>query len=174
MSAAENKQMAESDNDLVIARIIDAPRKLVFEAWTKPEHLMRWFAPQGCSTPFCTVDLRVGGKFHFCMRMPNGLEIWGLGVYKEIVEPERIVYIDTFADVAGNVVPPSHYGMSASYPEETVVTLTFFERDGKTKLTLRHTVPGSFAERDEMQQGWSQMLDHLTEDLANAIKGKTS
>jgi uncharacterized protein YndB with AHSA1/START domain len=174
MTSSDKVQVDQISDDLIITRMIDAPRKLVFRAWTQPEHLMRWWAPDGCSTPFCKVDLRVGGKFHFCMRMPDGLEIWGLGIYREIVEPERIVYVDTFADAEGNIVPPSHYGMSAGHPAETVVTVTFSEHDGKTKLTLRHFVPGSFAEREGMQQGWSQMLDRLSEELVNAMKGKTS
>ena len=174
MSATDRKQIIKNEDDLVITRIFDAPRKLVFKAWTDPAHLIHWWAPMGCTTPFCEVDLRVGGKFHFCMRMPDGLEIWGLGIYREIVEPERIVYVDTFADAKGNIVPPSHYGMSMGYPSETVVTVTFSEQDGKTKLTLRHSVPGVFAEREGMQQGWSQMLDRLVVTLANAMKGRTS
>jgi uncharacterized protein YndB with AHSA1/START domain len=107
------------------------------------------------------------------MRTPDGIEIWGLGIYREIVEPERIVYVDTFADADGNTVPPSHYGMSAGHPSETLVTVTFSELDGKTKLTLRHSVPGPFAEREGMQQGWSEMLDRLSEELVNTMKGKT-
>jgi uncharacterized protein YndB with AHSA1/START domain len=174
MIESSNKKTVQEDNDLVITRVIDAPRVLVFEAWTEPRHLVHWFAPVGCTTSFCTVDLRVGGRFHFCMRLPDGLAIWGLGVYREIIEPERIVYIDTFADAAGNVVPPSRYGMSASYPLETIVTLTFSEQNGKTQLTLRHTVPGSFAEREAMERGWSQMLDRLTEEIAVVQKGKSS
>jgi uncharacterized protein YndB with AHSA1/START domain len=160
--------------ELVITRVFDAPRKLVFKAWTNPAYLIHWWAPNGCTTPFCKVDLRVGGKFHFCMRMPNGLEIWGLGIYREIVEPERIVYVDTFADADGNVVPPAHYGMSAGYPSETAVTVTFSESDGKTILTLRHSVPQSFAEREGMQQGWSEMLDRLSEQLVKESKGESS
>jgi uncharacterized protein YndB with AHSA1/START domain len=174
MSTNNKKESDNGGDDLIIMRVIDAPRRLVFKAWTDPVHLMRWWAPNGCTTPFCRVDLRVGGKFHFCMRMADGHEIWGLGIYREIVEPERIVYVDTFADAEGNIVPPSHYGMSAGHPSETVVTVTFSEHDGKTKLTLRHSVPGSFAEREGMQQGWSQMLDRLSEELVNTTKGKTT
>ncbi len=174
MSANSRRQSDHRDDDLIITRIVDAPRKLVFKAWTDPAHLIHWWAPQGRTAPFCKVDLRVGGKFHFCMRMPDSVEIWGLGIYREIVEPERIVFVDTFADAKGNIVPPSHYGMSAGHPAETVVTVTFFEHDGKTKLVLRHSVPGSFAEREGMEQGWSQMLDKLSEELVNTMKGETS
>ncbi len=150
-------------SDLVITRVFDAPRSLVFEAWTQPEHLMRWWAPKGCTTPHCKVDLRPGGVFHFCVRLPEGRDIWGIGIYREIVRPERIVYTDSFADANGNPVPPAHYGMSPGYPAETLVTVTFAEQGGKTLLTLRHSLPGAFPERDGMQQGWTQMLDRLAE-----------
>lgn len=154
-----------SDRELVVTRIVDAPRELVFKAWTEPERLMRWFAPKGFTTPFCTVDLRVGGIFHYCMRSPEGRDIWGIGVYREIVRPERIVYTDTFANAEGNPVLPAHYGMSAGHPSETLVTVAFAEYEGKTKLTLRHSIPESVAERDATQQGWAEMFDRLQDAL---------
>ncbi len=84
-----------SDRVLVITRVFDAPRDLVFKAWTEPERLMRWWGPKGFTTPFCKVDLRPGGVFHYCLRSPEGRDVWGKGVYREIVEPERIIYTDT-------------------------------------------------------------------------------
>ncbi|MBI4082130.1 MAG: SRPBCC domain-containing protein [Candidatus Lambdaproteobacteria bacterium] len=161
-----------SDRELVITRTFAAPRSLVFKAWTEPEALMRWWAPKGCITPFCTVDLRPGGSFHYCMRLPEGRDIWGLGVYREIVEPERLVYADSFADERGNRVLPAHYGMSVGYPPETLVTVTFAEHDGSTTLTLRHSVLDSFPEREGIRQGWSEMLDRLAEDLALGPGGR--
>jgi len=155
-----------TDREIVITRVFDAPRDLVFQAWTQPERLMRWWAPSGCTTSACTVDLRPGGAFHFCMRMPDGLEIWGLGVYREIVAPERIAYTDTFADAEGRPVPPSHYGMSDEHPAETVVDVTFEERDGRTLVTLRHSIPAFVAERGATEQGWNEMLDRLGRELA--------
>lgn len=151
-----------------ITRILDAPPQVIFDAWTQPQHLMRWWAPRGCTTPVCRVDLRPGGQFHYCMRLPDGREIWGIGTYREIVPPLRIVYTDSFADAEGRPVPPSHYGTSAGYPAETLVTVTFTDLGGKTKLVLRHEVPESFPERDGMQQGWQEMLDRLAEALAQA------
>jgi uncharacterized protein YndB with AHSA1/START domain len=156
------------DREIIITRVLNAPRELVFRAWTEPVHLMRWWAPKGCTTPFCKIDLRPGGKFHYCMRMPEGRDIWGIGVYREIVAPSLLVYTDSFADAEGNPVPPAHYGMSASHPAETLVTVTFEEHEGKTKLTLRHAIPVSVEEREGTEQGWIEMLDRLAEDLANA------
>jgi uncharacterized protein YndB with AHSA1/START domain len=167
--AAKLQQFIESlDGSLVIVRVIDAPRELVFKAWTNPEHLMRWWAPKGCSTPFCKVELRPGGKFHYCMRLPEGRDIWGIGIYREIMAPARLVYTDSFADAQGNPVSPVHYGMSASHPAESLVTVTFEEQEGKTRLTLRHAIPVSVEERKGTEQGWSEMLERLAETLANA------
>jgi uncharacterized protein YndB with AHSA1/START domain len=167
--AAKLQQFVESSDDaLVIVRIVDASRELVWKAWTEPEHLMRWWAPKGCTTPFCKVDLRPGGKFHYCMRLPEGRDIWGMGVYREIVAPARLVYADSFADAQGNPVPPAHYGMSASHPAESLVTVTFEEHAGKTRVTLRHAIAVAVEERKGAEQGWGEMLDRLAETLANA------
>jgi uncharacterized protein YndB with AHSA1/START domain len=152
-----------TDREIVVRRRFDAPREMVFDAWTQPDRLMRWWAPAGCTTPACTVDLRPGGAFHFCMRTPDGLEIWGLGTYREIVAPERIVYTDTFADAEGRPVP--HYGMSDGHPAETAVEVTFDDDNGGTLVTLRHSLPASIAERDATEQGWNEMFDRLALEL---------
>ncbi|MCB0128190.1 MAG: SRPBCC domain-containing protein, partial [Caldilineaceae bacterium] len=96
-----------SDRELVVTRTFAAPRALVWQAWTQCEHLQEWWAPAGWSVPVCKMDFRVGGTWHYCMKgpMPDGsvMESWGLTVYQEIVEPERIVALDQFADAEGNV-----------------------------------------------------------------------
>lgn len=150
---------------IIVTRVFNAPRVLVFKAWTDPAHLARWWGPKGFTTPFCRVDLRPGGLFHYCMRSPEGRDIWGIGVYREIVAPERIVYTDAFADAEGNPVPPTYYGMSAGHPPETLVTVTFTEHEGRTRLTLEHSIPESVEERKGTEQGWNEMLDRLAEAL---------
>ena len=103
------------------------------------------------------------------MRSPEGKDYWSTGIYREIVPLKRIVCTDSFADEEGNVVPATHYGMSADYPLEMLLTVTFEEMEGKTKLTLQHSlgsVPAS--ERDLCQQGWSESLDKLSGELAKA------
>jgi uncharacterized protein YndB with AHSA1/START domain len=79
------------------------------------------------------------------LRSPDGQDYWGSGVYRELVPRERIVYTDSFADAGGNPVPLSHSAMSDDHPEETLVTVTFLEREGRTSVTLRHTIAGSGA-----------------------------
>jgi uncharacterized protein YndB with AHSA1/START domain len=95
------------------------------------------------------------------MRSPDGQDYWSTGVYREIVPPERIVCTDSFADEHGNVVPATHYGMSADFPLEMLVTVTFEDLGGKTKLTIRQA--GQVHEG--AQQGWSESLDKLSEAL---------
>jgi uncharacterized protein YndB with AHSA1/START domain len=164
---------SESDPGIVISRVFEAPRELVFAAWTEPEHLGRWFAPQGFTTPHCTVDLRVGGRFHFCMRSPDGREFWARGLYREIVPPDRLVYVDSFADEKGNLAHPSRYGMSADHPAESVVTVTFADvtvpgLEGRTEVTLRHAIAKQVKEREGAEQGWSEMFDRLAQLLPGA------
>lgn len=116
---AAAKTTAQKTPALTIERVFDAPRAAVFRAWTDPALLKRWWAPAGCSTPHCTVDLRPGGLFHYCMRLPDGKDIWGRGVYQEVAAPERLSYLDSFADERGNRVSPTRYGMSAEHPNES-------------------------------------------------------
>ncbi len=148
-----------------ITRVFDAPRELVWQAWTQPERVMRWWGPKGYTTPFCKMDVRPGGVSHYCMRSPEGQDYWSKGVYQEVVEPEKLVVIDTFSDSAGNVVPASYYGMEGDWPVEMLITAIFEEIDGQTKLTLQHSgiPPG---EKEMCVEGWSESFDKLDEYLA--------
>ncbi len=151
--------------EILITRVFDAPRELVFKAWTDPGMLMRWWGPKSFTAPHCAIDLRVGGKYLFCMRSPEGQDYWSTGVYREIVPPERLVMTDSFADADGNVVPATHYGMGADIPLELHVTVTFEEFEGKTRMTLRHVgfPPGEMS--DLVGAGWNESFDKLAEAL---------
>jgi len=155
-----------ADRELVIVRVFDAPRALVWKAWTEPARLKRWWGPRTFTTPVAKIDLRVGGAFLYCMRQADGKDIWGTGVYREIVPLKRIVYTDSFADEKGNVVPATYYGMNRDFPLEMQVTVTFEDHDGKTKLTLQHAGIPPGPDRDGANQGWSESLDKLAEMLA--------
>ncbi len=150
---------------LVITRVFDAPRDRVWKAWTDPERFKRWWGPQGFTCPACEIDFRVGGKYLACMRSPEGKEYWSTGVYREIVPGKRIVYTDNFADAEGHVVPASYYEMPGDWPPELLVTVTFDETRGKTKMMLRHEgIPPGTA--SDCEAGWSGSFDKL----ANSVK----
>ena len=159
------KATENTDREIVIKRVFNSPCKTLWKAWSDPEVLKRWWAPEGCTTPFCHVEFRVGGKLHYCMRMADGKDIWGLGIYREIIPHVRLVFTDSFADEKGNLVAPSHYGMSEDLGLETVVTVIFRESGGKTELTLKQTVNRSVPEREGMMEGWSQMFNRLAREL---------
>ncbi|EMJ91922.1 SRPBCC domain-containing protein [Leptospira alstonii] len=151
----------QTNEELVITRIFNAPRETVFEAWTIPEQIVRWWGPKDFTSPVCKIDFRVDGKYLFCMRSPDGQEFWSTGVYKEIVKPEKIVQTDSFADKDGNTVPASEYGIQGSWPESLLVTLIFEDHQGKTKLTLRHSGIPSGEIRDMTNVSWNESLDKL-------------
>ena len=153
---------------LVIERIFDAPRELVWRAWTEPERMMRWWGPNDYSCPSCEIDFRVGGAWLGCMRSSEGQEIWSTGVYREIVPLERFVITDSFADADGNVVPATHYGMPADIPMEMLVTVTFEDLGGKTRMTLRHEGLPAGEMTDGASVGWNESLDKLAESLSQA------
>jgi uncharacterized protein YndB with AHSA1/START domain len=163
---SDNKTTKEPKNsELFITRIFDAPRGRVWKAWTEPDLMKRWWGPKGFTSPYCEIDFRIGGKFLSSMRSPEDKEYWSTGVYREIIPLERIVCTNSFADEKGNVVPATHYGMSADFALEMLVTVTFDEDDGKTTLTLQHVGIPAGAERDGAYVGWNQSLDKLAEVL---------
>ncbi len=152
-----------SDRELILERIFDAPREGVFKAWTEPERLAEWWGPRGWTLPVCKIDLRPGGVWHYCMRGPNGEESWGKAVYREIVEPSRLVYADAFADAEGNTIP----GMP-----EMVITIELTEHEGKTTV-LSRTEFATAAEKQSILdmgvlQGITETWDRLDEYLARA------
>jgi uncharacterized protein YndB with AHSA1/START domain len=164
--AKENELVIEPvKKEIVIKRIFNAPRELVFKAWTDPEHLKHWYAPNNCMVLIRKFDFRVGGIFHHCIQNPKHGDCWAIGTYLEIVVPEKIVYTLAIADEKGNLMNPVDAGMDPEWPQETVVTVTFEEYEGKTKLTLHQTVTESIAKRTGAYPSWLEMLDKLAAEL---------
>jgi uncharacterized protein YndB with AHSA1/START domain len=153
------------DQELVITRIFDACREFLWKAWTEPERVKRWWGPKGFTSPVSNIDLREGGTYLNCMRSPEGKDYWSTGVYRKIIEPELLVYTDSFSDAEGNLVPASYYGMSGDWPLELLVTVTFEEHEGKTKLTLRHVGIPAGENRDLAKAGWNESFDKLQDYL---------
>ncbi len=149
-----------SEREIVITRMFDAPRKLVWQAWTDPRHVMQWWGPRGFSNPGCEMDLRVDGVFVLQMRGPNGVIYPCKGVYREITVPERIVYTSE-----ADETQPCGGGL----PPRSVVTVTFAEQGSRTVLTI-YTRFESDAGRDEavkmgFNAGWSDSVERLAEYL---------
>jgi uncharacterized protein YndB with AHSA1/START domain/uncharacterized damage-inducible protein DinB len=151
--------------DVIITRIFDAPRELVWRAWTDPQQMMRWWGPPTFTAPACSMDLRVGGKYHFCMQAPDGQTFWSTGLYQEITPPKRLVFTDSFADEQGNVVAGSYYGMGDDFPLAMVVTVTLEEIGSQTKMTLHHEGLPAGEMGDMTEQGWRGSFDKLAESL---------
>jgi uncharacterized protein YndB with AHSA1/START domain len=148
---------------LVITREFDAPRELVWKAWSDPQMLQKWWGPKDFTAPSVQIDFRVGGKWLASMSSPNfmdGRELWSTGTYREIVPMDRIVTTDSFADENGHIVPSSHYDMEG-LPLEMLVTVTFEDVGGKTRMTLRHEGFPAGEHREGATEGWSESLDKL-------------
>lgn len=160
---ATNKMNHEIDgNTLTLTRTFDAPRELVFEAFSKCEHLQHWWGPKHWTLPVCEMDFRPGGKWFYCMGGPDGERSCGAMLYHEIVAPERIVATDQFTDAEGNV--------NEELPQMRE-TILFTEQDGKTVLVNR----SEYASAEDlntvvemgMLEGIAQTFDRLDSHLAD-------
>jgi uncharacterized protein YndB with AHSA1/START domain len=149
-----------SDRELVLTRDFNAPRALVFEAWSKPEHVKRWYGLRHLTLPVCEMDFRPGGAWRFVLHDPKeGVDHAFSGEYREITRPERIVFTERYEALPGS---------------DHVVTLTLSERDGRTTLT-EHILYQSKEHRDGhvmsgMERGMQETFDRLDELLASLVK----
>lgn len=149
-----------SEHDLRITRTFDAPIEKVWAAWTEQDQAKQWWSPKNLTTPYCSIDLRVGGKTLNCMRDPSGKEVWSTGTFLEIVPMEKLVFTDSFSDKDGNVVSSTVYGMP-EIPLELLVTVTFKAEGGTTVVTLLHQGMAVDQHYAGANQGWNEMFDKL-------------
>ncbi len=145
-----------SDREIVLTRVFNAPRRLVFEAWTRPEHVRQWYGCRIMTLLVCEIDLRVGGAYRYTMRAPDGVEHTMQGVYREIVPPARLVYTERYVT----------QGFTSN---EALVTVIFAELDGMATLTST-VLHQSKADRDGhlgsgMETGAAEVYDRLAEHL---------
>src|ERR1700693_5467916 len=156
MAATHSYAAGAMEREVVITRTFDAPRHLVFQAWTQAEHMRKWWGPKYFTNPVCEMDVRVGGRWRMVMRGPNGAEYPCEGEYREIVAPERLVFTNNAVDGQGK---PLLDGFTTVIFEEAP--------GGRTKLTLTTRAIGrvDFAPRmlAGMEMGWSQSLAKLEE-----------
>lgn len=137
------------DRQLTITRVFDAPRSLVFKVWTQPEHFSRWLGPKDFTAIACHMNVQVGGMYRACIRSPEGNDHWMQGIYREVIEPERLVFTFAWEDENSR---PKH---------ETLVTVTFEEQDNKTLMTFQQAIFESTESRDSHNTGWSECFDRL-------------
>jgi uncharacterized protein YndB with AHSA1/START domain len=167
------KNTVNETERMVITRVFDAPRALVWEAWTNPKYVMQWWGPKGFTSPFCKMDFRVGGKFLCCMKTPDGQEFWNGGEYHEIVPHEKIVYSMYFSDAKGNKVEPEHYGIEHEAIEGAHDVVTFEDfGNGQTKLTLIGNESMESAKTSGQVEGWVQTLDKVAAVVAGLAQAK--
>ena len=148
MAATAPATNAMAQHELVITRTFDAPRALVFKAWSAAEHAVRWLGPRNFTAPHCTMDFRVGGAYRACICSPDGKEYWMRGIYREIVKPERIIFTFSWEE-------------EGERGRENLVSVTFAEQGDKTRMTFRQAFFDSVSERDSHNEGWSECFDRL-------------
>ena len=150
--------MANEEQELVLTRVFDASRELVFKVWTDPKHVAQWWGPKGFTNPVCELDLRPGGAILIHMRGPDGTVYPMTGVYQEVVRPERLVFTSGALDADGNPL------------FEVLTTVTFTEESGKTKQILKARVIKRTAQAAPylagMEAGWTQSLERLAAYVA--------
>ena len=158
---ADNVAVTESaEKELVLTRVLNAPRELVFKAWTDPRHVARWWGPNGFTNPVCEMDVRPGGTIRIDMRGPDGVVYPMRGTFCEIVEPKRLVFVSAGLDEQGNPL------------FEVLNTVTFVEQGGRTTVSLQARVVKSSSQAgphlEGMEAGWTQSLERLQAFVANA------
>jgi uncharacterized protein YndB with AHSA1/START domain len=166
--------MDSRNPEFVISRVFDAPKNVVYKAWTDSSDLKQWWGPKGTKVTECTLDLKPNGTLHYCLKPMFGPEMWGKFVFKEILPQEKLTFINCFSDKNGGI---TRHPYAANWPLELMSVVSFTEESGKTKLSVTWTPINSndqelkaFEEgQSSMQQGWTGTLDQLTEFLKNSL-----
>jgi uncharacterized protein YndB with AHSA1/START domain len=158
---------------MVVTRVFDAPRELVWKAWTDPKYVMQWWGPKGFTAPFCEMDFRVGGKFLYCMRAPDGQEFWNGGEYHEIVLHEKIVSSMYFSDSKGNRIEPAQLGIEHEAIDGAHDVILFEDiGNGQTKLTFIGNETMQNAIQSGQLEGTKQILDKVADVVAGLAQAK--
>lgn len=173
----EKTMTAADTREFVFMREFDAPRDLVWKAWTSAEALGQWWGPKGAAIRVIKFELRPGGMFHYAMAFQPGHDMYGRFVYREIVAPERLVFVNSFSDVAGGITRAPFPQLKDKWPLEVLNVMTLTENGGKTTLTLRGGPINAREEEraifagniDSMRQGFGGTFDKLA-DWLNSSK----
>ena len=169
----EEEMLKAKAKEFTLSRVFDAPRELVWKAFTEPERMAQWWGPKGVTIIKSVMDLRPGGTYLYGMRTPDGKEMWGKMVYREIVPPKKMVFVNSFSDERAGL---TRHPLSATWPLELLSTFVFEEENGKTKFTIRW-IPFHANEEERktfdgahagMTQGWSGTMEQLETYLGQA------
>ncbi|ACU05319.1 Activator of Hsp90 ATPase 1 family protein [Pedobacter heparinus DSM 2366] len=153
--------MEQSKKELFITHLFDAPREVVFRAWTDPEQLKHWYAPDGCTIEFKTIDVRETGSFHSCIHDPVHGPCWIKGIYKEVIFPEKLVFSMILSNEKAEDVRAIAAGKPEEWPEEILTTVTFTSIGQQTKLAIHQTVDEAEAKKTGAYQSWIKMFNKL-------------
>lgn len=161
--------MISQDKELLITHLFNAPIGVVFEAWTDPEKLKRWYAPDDCTIEFRAIEIRQGGQFHFCIHDPLHGDCWIIGTYLEIRPPEKLVFTMQLSNENGAMTDALTAGKSADWPAETLTTVTFEPIGNQTKATVHQTVSEEEAKKTGAYQSWIKMFNKLNQQLTAGV-----
>jgi len=162
MTSSGGQRTVVDDESVTIERVMEAPRSVVWQAWTDCEHFSRWYGPEGFTLPHCEIDFRVGGRHLWGMRSPDGWEMWTTGVYQEIEELERFTTTEVSSDTEGNPAP----GPGMEGPMETLLSVRLEDLDGgRTRMTVRQSGWASSEMGEGAGGGWSQAFEKLAATL---------
>ena len=178
MSTPNHPAEKTAAQPFVITREFAAPRELVWQAWTEPERLRQWFGPKGFTGTTVKLDLRPGGTLHSGLRSPDGQEMWGKWVFREVRPPERLVWVHSFSDKDGGL---TRHPFSPTWPLELLTETTFVAHGGKTVVTLKWSPLNATDEeirtfnsaQPGMTHGWGGTFDQLAEYLKQPLTKET-
>jgi uncharacterized protein YndB with AHSA1/START domain len=159
--------MKPNQKELLISHLFDASPAVVFRAWTDPDQLKHWYAPDGCSVEFTTIDVSPGGKFHYCIFDPVYGPCWIIGTYLEIIPNQKLVFTMAMSNPAGEAVSSVANGKVEDWPARQVATVTFEPIGQCTKMTIHQTVSEEQAKETGAYQSWIKMFNKLNELLKN-------
>lgn len=157
---AEPRTLSAKQKEIVIVKAFDLPVNLVWQAWTNPDNLKKWWGPNNFTCTYTAIDLKAGGKYLHCMRSKLGEKIWSTGTYLEIIPYKKLVFTDSFSNSKGHMIPASDLDLPGKWPMILMITLCFEEVGNATNLVLTHEgIPSDIS--DECVRGWNQSLDKL-------------
>ncbi len=157
--------MSKAKKELLITHLFDAPQETVFQAWTDPERLKVWYAPDGCTIEYRHIEVSPGGSFHSCVHDPVYGDCWITGKYLEVSAPEKLVFTMVLSDEHGNDVASVDAGKPEDWPERLITTVTFEPIAEQTKVTIHQTVLEEEAKKTGAYQSWLKMFNKLSQLL---------